>query len=93
MVDVSDGDTITVLDDAKVQHKIQLAAIDAPESRQPFGERSRQKLSALVFQIQVEARCQKNDPYGREVVTAGARAMRKGGAASRWSRPERAPGR
>ena len=28
--DVSDGDTITVLDDAKTQHKIRLCGVDAP---------------------------------------------------------------
>ena len=39
MVGVSDGDTITVLNDAKVQHKIRLAGIDAPEKGQAFGER------------------------------------------------------
>ena len=31
VVGVSDGDTITVLDDAKTQHKIRFAGIDAPE--------------------------------------------------------------
>ncbi len=30
VVKVSDGDTITVLDDAKTQHKIRLDRIDAP---------------------------------------------------------------
>ena len=41
VVGVSDGDTITVLDDAKTQQKIRFAGIDAPEKRQPFGERSK----------------------------------------------------
>ena len=67
MVAVSDGDTITILDDAKTQHKIRFAGIDAPEKGQPFGERSKQNLSALVFQKRVEARCHKKDRYGREV--------------------------
>lgn len=31
VVGVSDGDTITVLDAGKAQHKIRLAGIDAPE--------------------------------------------------------------
>jgi endonuclease YncB( thermonuclease family) len=64
---VSDGDTITVLDDTKAEHKIRFAGIDAPEKAQPFGERSKQSLSALVFQKPVEARCHKKDRYGREV--------------------------
>ena len=67
VVGVSDGDTITVLDDAKTQRKVRFAGIDAPERGQAFGERSKQSLSALVFQKRVEARCHKKDRYGREV--------------------------
>ena len=67
VVGVSDGDTITVLDDAKTQHKIRLAGIDAPEKGRAFGERSRQSLSALVLEKRVEARCHKKDRYAREV--------------------------
>jgi len=32
VVGVSDGDTITVLDDSKFQHKVRIAGIDAPET-------------------------------------------------------------
>jgi endonuclease YncB( thermonuclease family) len=67
VVGVSDGDTIAVLDDSKAQHRIRFAGIDAPEKGQAFGERSKQSLSALVFQKRVEARCHKKDRYGREV--------------------------
>jgi hypothetical protein len=67
VVGVSDGDTITVLDDAKVQHKIRLAGTDAPKKGQAFGERSKQRLSDLVFQKRVEVRCHKKDRYKREV--------------------------
>ena len=67
MVGVSDGDTITVLDDAQTQHKIRFAGIDTPEKSQLFGERSKQNLSALVFQKRVEAGCHEKDRYGREV--------------------------
>ncbi len=37
VVGVTDGDTVTVLDDAKRQHKIRLSGIDAPEKSQAFG--------------------------------------------------------
>ena len=37
VVGVTDGDTVTVLDANKVQHKVRLAGIDAPEKDQPFG--------------------------------------------------------
>ena len=69
VVGVSDGDTVTVLDSEKKQHKVRIAGIDAPEKGQAFGERSTQNLSALVFQKRVEAPCHKKDRYGREVCT------------------------
>jgi endonuclease YncB( thermonuclease family) len=67
VVGISDGDTITVLDADRKQHKIRINGIDVPERGQAFGERSKQNLSALVFQKRVEARCHKRDRYGREV--------------------------
>ncbi len=39
VVGVHDGDTITVLEAGKTQHKIRLAGIDAPELKQAFGTR------------------------------------------------------
>lgn len=36
VVGVSDGDTVTVLDANKVQHKIRLAGIDAPDTSKFF---------------------------------------------------------
>ena len=33
VINVVDGDTITVLDDTNTQHKIKLGCIDAPEKR------------------------------------------------------------
>ena len=44
VVGVADGDTITVLDDTKTQHKIRLAGIDAPEKGQAFGQVSKQSM-------------------------------------------------
>jgi endonuclease YncB( thermonuclease family) len=67
VVGVSDGDTITVLDPAKVQHKIRLSGIDAPEKGQAFGNSSKESLSKLVFDRQIEAQCHKKARYGREV--------------------------
>jgi endonuclease YncB( thermonuclease family) len=67
VVGVSDGDTITVLDRQKAQHKIRLSGIDAPEKGQAFGGRSRENLSELVFDRQVAAHCHKKDRYGREI--------------------------
>lgn len=67
VVSVSDGDTITVLDGSKRQHKIRLGGIDAPEKHQPFGARSKQHLSELVFGKDVQADCVKIDRYMREI--------------------------
>ena len=67
VVGVSDGDTITVLDANKVQHKIRLAGIDAPEKKQAFGNRSKESLSALAFDKTVNVETDKQDRYGRQV--------------------------
>ena len=48
VVKITDGDTLVVLDASRQQHKIRLAGIDAPETKQPFGKRSKEALSALV---------------------------------------------
>jgi len=46
VVGVSDGDTITVLDDSRQQHSIRLMGIDAPEKNKLLGSgRSRRCLS------------------------------------------------
>jgi len=67
VVGIADGDTLTVLDADKVQHKIRLAGIDAPEKKQPFGNSSRESLSELVFDKPVEVVTSKNDRYGRKI--------------------------
>ncbi|MBS0454104.1 MAG: thermonuclease family protein [Proteobacteria bacterium] len=67
VVGLADGDTVTVLDARKVQHRIRLAGIDAPEKKQAFGERSRQSLSDLVFGKRVTVEYAKTDRYGRIV--------------------------
>lgn len=67
VVSIADGDTLTVLDAQKVQHKIRLAGIDTPERRQPFGQRAREALSHLVFQKVVLVLTEKRDRYGRWV--------------------------
>jgi endonuclease YncB( thermonuclease family) len=67
VVRVSDGDTIVVLDTNKEQHKIRLAGIDAPESKQPFGEASREHLARLVAGKTVAVNWAKRDKYGRIV--------------------------
>ena len=66
VVSVSDGDTITVLDDMdKGRFRIRLDKIDAPEKKQAFGNKAKQYLSTLIYGKQVKIRFKKIDNYGR----------------------------
>nr|WP_315210812.1 thermonuclease family protein [uncultured Albidiferax sp.] len=70
VVGVSDGDTLKVRcgePGAYEQIKVRLAEIDAPESRQPYGDRSRQALADLCFKVDAVVSPQKKDRYGRTV--------------------------
>ena len=70
VVGISDGDTLT----ARCGHagsyeqiKVRIAAIDAPESRQPYGQRSRQALSRLCYAEKAQITPRDTDRYGRTV--------------------------
>ena len=67
VVGVHDGDTLTLLDAQKRQTKVRLAEIDTPESAQPYGSRSKQALSDLVFGKTVQVDVRDIDRYGRTV--------------------------
>jgi endonuclease YncB( thermonuclease family) len=67
VVKVSDGDTVTVLDEQRQQHVIRLAGIDAPEKSQPHGQKSKAFLSQAVFGRHVTVQFDKRDRYGRIV--------------------------
>ena len=67
VVGVSDGDTFTLLTSDTQQVKIRLAEIDAPESDQPYGNKSKQKLSELILGKDVRVIVQTTDRYGRTV--------------------------
>tara|TARA_R110001583_G_scaffold195554_1_gene376092 strand:- start:24319 stop:24849 length:531 start_codon:yes stop_codon:yes gene_type:complete len=69
IVAIADGDTVTLLDANKQQHKIRLSGIDAPERKQAFGNVSRQHLARLVFGKEVIAECPKTDRYKRWICT------------------------
>ncbi len=65
VVGLADGDTVTVLDAQKTQHKVRLAGIDAPEKGQPWGQKSKESLSDQVFSRTVTVEWSKRDRYGR----------------------------
>ena len=68
VVGVSDGDTITVLDELdQGTFRIRLDKIDAPEKKQAFGIRSKHYLSGLIFGRKVTVRFKTVDRYGRIV--------------------------
>ena len=67
VIKVYDGDTITVLDAARRQHKIRLSGIDAPELKQAFGRASRQHLADQVAGRTVVIEWSKRDKYNRIV--------------------------
>ena len=64
VVSIADGDTLTVRTADKTV-KVRLVHIDAPESGQPFGSRSKQNLSDLTFGKTVELIGTETDRYGR----------------------------
>ena len=67
VVGVADGDTVTILTPERQQVKIRLGQIDAPEKAQPFGQRSKQSLSDLIFGKEVRVQVETTDRYGRTV--------------------------
>ena len=70
VVAINDGDTLTVrcgTPGAYQQVKVRIAAIDAPESRQAFGQKSRQSLARLCFRQRATLQPVDEDSYGRTV--------------------------
>ena len=64
---IADGDTFTLLTPTNEKVKIRLAEIDAPESGQPYGNKSKQALSGLITGKDVTVVVQTKDRYRRTV--------------------------
>src|SRR5579859_2002605 len=64
VVGIADGDTVTVLIE-KTQHRIRLQHIDAPESHQDYGKKSKQALADKVFGKEVTIKWTNRDKYKR----------------------------
>lgn len=75
VVKVADGDTLTLLTPDKRQHKIRLNQIDAPESNQPWGKRSKEALITLVANKNVTVKVSGKDRYGRLLGTPFLQSM------------------
>ncbi|EAU00311.1 thermonuclease family protein [Campylobacter curvus] len=65
VVSIHDGDTITILTQEKQQVKVRLYGIDAPEKKQPYGQKSKQFLSNLIAGRSVEIQEKGKDRYKR----------------------------
>lgn len=85
VVGVIDGDTLTIVDVSRHEHRIRLADIDAPEKGQPFGQRSKQSLSDICFGRQAIIEDRGRDRYGRIIgrvrcagIDASAEQIRRG---------------
>ena len=65
VVRITDGNTLVVLDSNKVQYKIILVGIDAPEKKQAYGRKSIENLSDLVAGKFVVVEYDKLDRYRR----------------------------
>jgi micrococcal nuclease len=72
VIGIADGDTLTLLVNNRPL-KIRLANIDAPEKKQPFGQKSKESLSALCWGKDARYAAQSIDRYKRTValVTCG----------------------
>lgn len=68
VVGVTDGDTLTLRTQTDTI-KVRLTGIDAPETGQPFGAKSKQALSAFVFGKLVMLTGTSKDRYGRTLGT------------------------
>lgn len=84
VVHIQDGDTLTVLVE-KTQMRVRLDSIDAPESKQAFGSRSRQSLAEMCVGKAANVADLGKDRYGRTIgrvscagVDANAEQVRRG---------------
>lgn len=69
IVKVTDGDTVTLLNERDIRITIRLAGIDAPELRMQYGQAAQAYLRDLVLNKVVIAKTHKKDRFGRIVAT------------------------
>ncbi|MFA7351673.1 MAG: thermonuclease family protein [Methylotenera sp.] len=67
IIRVTDGDTVVILTDGHQQIKIRLNAIDAPEKKQAFGNKSKESLANLCAGKDATVNVGGVDKYGRTI--------------------------
>jgi len=67
VVGITDGDTITLLDQEHTQHKIRLSGIDAPEKKQPYGQVAKKALSDCAYNRLAQIETSSTDRYQRKI--------------------------
>lgn len=67
VVEIIDGDTVTLLTPGLEQVRIRLAEIDTPEKGQPYGQKAKQALAEMVHREIVRIEVVTIDRYGRTV--------------------------
>jgi endonuclease YncB( thermonuclease family) len=67
VVDVLDGDTLTIESNAKKLFRVRLKEVDAPEAGQTFGRQARQFVEGLALQKTVAVKYGTLDRYGRAI--------------------------
>lgn len=70
VVSIADGDTVIIVvadnsTKSKKQYRIRLNDIDAPESKQAFGNKSKENLKNYIYQKDVVVKHESTDKYGR----------------------------
>jgi endonuclease YncB( thermonuclease family) len=67
VIEVEDGDTIVVVDDADREYVVQLQVIDAPQLNRPFSVKSWKNLADMVLEKTVEVQWAHLDKFDRLV--------------------------
>lgn len=65
IIQITDGDTVGMIDAEKRYFKVRLSGIDSPERKQAFSDKAKEALSAKVFEKDIVLDESGKDRYGR----------------------------